>query len=410
MLLYYLLKIMVFIASKVYFRRVWFYNRQRIPPNKRAIFAGNHPSAFLDAIVPTSNLPQVFYFLVRGDIYGNKLVRNLLFAMHTLPIFRFRDGFERMRGNQQTFDRAYRILERGKNPLLLMAEGGNSERKRLLPLRKGAARLAFGAYEATGIEDLVLVPYGVNYTDVQRFRSVAMFSYGEPLYLKDYLEAYRENPRKTVVELTRDLERNMRREMVQIDRDEDEAWANPLLDIAREGEGKTGALEREFARVQCINEMEPAAREACQEALQRYQQLMTSTGLRTFVEKQPKPFVLYGLAYFMGAVPFGLAWLLNAPPLLFTHWLIRKLVPSPVFFPSIRFTAAMFVWLGYWILGCLVVGVLGCLVVGILGFLALPFFEGFAKWRDAWRLRQIDAEKREEIRIAREELLRFLKN
>lgn len=285
-MLYHLLKVLVFIASKVYFRQLWFYNRDRIPENRRAIFAGNHPSAFLDAILPASHHPWIFYFLVRGDIFRNQFIRRLLFSMHTLPIFRFRDGFERMRGNQETFDRSYALLARGKNPLTLMAEGGNSERKRLLPLQKGAARLAFGAFDASGTEDICLIPYGVNYSNVQRFRSVAMISYGEPLFLKDYLDAYRENPRKAVGQLTHDLERNMRREIVQIDRDEDEVWANPLLDIAREEEGKAGALDRELARAKRINEMSPEEKEACQAALRHYQALLSEAGLRTF---HPKP-------------------------------------------------------------------------------------------------------------------------
>ncbi|MBK8490842.1 MAG: hypothetical protein IPL49_08090 [Saprospirales bacterium] len=299
-----------------------------------------------------------------------------------------------------------------------MAEGGNSERKRLLPLQKGAARLAFGAYEATGVEDLALVPYGVNYSNVWRFRSVAMYSFGEPLFLKDYLDAYREDPRKTVVQLTHDLERNMRREVVQIDGDEDEVWANPLLDIAREGEGETGALDRELARVRRINSMTSEEKEACQRALERYKKLLSEAGLRRF-DPHGKADLLSGIGYLAGFLPFCLAWLLNAPPLLFTHWLIRKLVPSPVFFPSIRLTAGIFIWLGYFIalsaLSAVALAkadfsalILPFILFPLLGYYSLPFFEGFANWLDAWRLHQMDAEKREEIGSAREELFFFL--
>ena len=416
-MLYHLLKVLVFIASKVYFQRLWFYNRERIPENRRTIFTGNHPSAFLDAVLPASHLPGAFYFLVRGDIFGNRYVRRLLFTMHTLPIFRFRDGFERMRGNQDTFDRSYALLARGRNPISLMAEGGNSERKRLLPLQKGAARLAFGAFDAHGVEDICLVPYGVNYSNIPRFRSVAMISYGEPLYLKDYLDAYLEDPRKAISLLTQDLEKRMRREVVQIDRGEDEVWANPLLDIAREGEGKAGAHERELARAQRINTMTPQEKEACQSALDQYKKLLSEAGLRRF-DPQGKADLASGLWYLTGFLPFGLAWLLNAPPLLFTHWLIKKLVPSPIFFPSIRFTAGIFIWLGYWL--CLAVALAEAVVVGlclavalaeavVVGFWSLPFFEGFGEWRDAWRVQRMREEKRAQLQFAREELLQYIK-
>ena len=417
--LYRFLKFLIFWASKVYFRKLYFFNREKIPRDKRLIFAVNHPSAFLDAIIPAVHMSQVYYFLVRGDIYGNKWVRKLLFALHTIPIFRFRDGFRRMRNNQASFDRAYQILERGKQAMMIMAEGGNSERKQLLPLQKGAARLAFGAYEAKKLADLAIVPVGVNYTDVWRFRSDVMVSFGDPLFIADYLDAYGENPRKTVTQLTRDLEKAMRREVVQIDRAEDERWANPLLDIAREGEGQEGALDREFERIARINAMAPETREACAVALKRYEKRLSDTGLRYGIHKPASAFYIKGLGYFLGTLPFGLAWLLHAPPLLFSHWLIKKMVPSPIFFPSIRFTSAMFIWLFYWIaLSALsavalakadfIALLLLWFVMLFLGFYALPFFEGFSRWRDAFRMRRLKPELKQDLHQIRAELLAYI--
>lgn len=367
-MLYLLLKPLVFIAFHVYFRRISVVGRERIPEGRPVILAGNHPSAFLDALLPATHIRPILYFLVRGDIYVNRLVRSLLFWLHTMPIFRFRDGFKRMRGNQETFDRAYRILARRKNPVLIMAEGGNSERKRLLPLQKGAARLAFGAYEAKGLEDLVIVPFGVNYSNVWRFRSDAMLTFGEPLRLADYLERYRQDERAAVTELTRDLEREMRKLVVQIDREENEEWVNPLLDLLRDWKDKAGVLDRELALVRRINAMTEEEKEAAKAALRRFQEKGTEKAFFRW------PFWMKAL--YIAAYPvFALAWLLNAPPLVFTHWLIKRLVPSPIFFPSIRFTAGLFIYLGYFLLGCWVVGLLGCWVVGVLGFFSLPFFE-----------------------------------
>ncbi len=367
-MLYLLLKPLVYIAFHVYFRRISVEGRERIPKGRPVILAGNHPSAFLDALLPATHVRPIFYFLVRGDIYVNRLVRSLLFWLHTMPIFRFRDGFKRMRGNQETFDRAYRILARRKNPVLIMAEGGNSERKRLLPLQKGAARLAFGAYDAKGLEDLVIVPFGVNYSNVWRFRSDAMLTFGEPLRLADYLERYRQDERRAVTELTRDLEREMRKIVVQVDRAEDEEWVNPLLDILRDWKDKAGVLDRELALVRRINAMTDGEKEAAKAALRRYQEKPR--------EKAFFRWPLWKKALYIAASPvFALAWLLNAPPLVFTNWLIKRLVPSPIFFPSIRFTAGLFIYLGYFLLGCWVVGLLGGLVVGLLGYFSLPFFE-----------------------------------
>lgn len=397
---------MVFLAFRVYFRRIHIFHRERIPEGRPVILAGNHPSAFMDAILPASNTRPAYYFLVRGDIYTNRFIRRVLFGLHTLPIFRFRDGFRRMRGNQETFDRCYRILERRKNPVLIMAEGANSERKRLLPLQKGAARLAFGAYEAKKMEDLVIVPFGVNYSNVWRFRSDALLAFGEPLCLADYLEGYRQDERRAVTELTRDLEREMRKIVVQIDREEDEEWVNPLLDILREGEEEAGALEREWARVQRFNHMSSEEKEACREALHGYQQGLSEAGLKKF-HPGMKANPVAGIWYLAATPVFALAWLLNAPPVFFTHWLIKRLVPSPVFFPSIRFTAGLFIYLGYFIAGGLLLGWSGCLVVGGLGFGALPFFEGFKRWRELRKAEALPLEIRHELAARRKIINRY---
>lgn len=405
-MLYLLLKPLVFIAFHVYFRRISIVGRERIPKGRPVILAGNHPSAFLDALLPTTHIRPILYFMVRGDIYVNRLVRTILFWLHTMPIFRFRDGFKRMRGNQETFERAYRILARRKNPVLIMAEGGNSERKRLLPLQKGAAKLAFGAYEAKGLEDLVIVPFGVNYTNVWRFRSDAMLAFGEPLRLADYLERYRQDERRAVTELTRDLEREMRKIVVQIDREEDEEWVNPLLDIWREGEERTGALERELARVRHINSMSMEEKEQCREALRVYHRKISEAGLKKFYpEARANPAA--GIWYLAAAPVFALAWLLNAPPVFFTHWLIKRLVPSPIFFPSIRFTAGLFIYVGYFLVGCWVVGLLGCWVIGVLGFGALPFFEGVGRWREARKALALPEETRQGLIGHREIMNRY---
>ena len=425
-MLYRILKVLVGLALGVYFRRIDVYHRERVPEGRPVILAGNHPSAFLDAMIPAVRLRQILYFLVRGDIYGNRLVRKLLFAMHTLPIFRFRDGFKRMRANQETFDRCYQILDGRKHPVLIMAEGGNSERKRLLPLQKGAARLAFGAKDARGLDDLVIVPFGINYTNVWRFRSQAMLDFGEPLYLKDYLEVYSVNPRAAVTQLTRDLEHHMRQIVVQIDDPDDEAWANPLLDIAREGEGSEGALDREFDRVRRINHMTPEEKEACKAAVSHYQSLLSKAGLKTFhpasltspyppmAEKAGRiPHPAPRISHLASRILFSLAWLLNAPPILFTHWLIKKLVPSPIFFPSIRLSAGIFIWLGYWL--CFAVALakaswgwlLLWVLIPILGWYSLPFFEGFSEWRNMQKVLGLKEEERNEILAAREKLLTF---
>ncbi len=46
--------------------------------------------------------PKDLPFLVRGDIFNNPVLLPLLRSTNQIPIFRFRDGFSKLRENSQT--------------------------------------------------------------------------------------------------------------------------------------------------------------------------------------------------------------------------------------------------------------------------------------------------------------------
>ena len=201
--LYFFLSILI----RFYFRQWQIANYKNIPHKGPVIFAANHQNAFLDALVILFSQPRNVYYLVRANIFENPTARFWLESLRMLPIYRVRDGLRSVAKNDEIIDRCVRILSRGRAPLTIFAEGNHNLRRSLRPLQKGIARIAFATMEANNFElDLAVVPIGLNYGRHTRFRSDMFVYYGDPIYVKDYVSLYKENPNKAYTQLISDLE------------------------------------------------------------------------------------------------------------------------------------------------------------------------------------------------------------
>ena len=70
------------------------------------------------------------------------------------------------------------------------------------------------------MEDLQIIPIGVNYTDSNAFRSELMIEVGEAIQMRDYLATYRDNGQRAIRELTDELARRLAQHLIIIDRPE----------------------------------------------------------------------------------------------------------------------------------------------------------------------------------------------
>ena len=134
--------------------------KEKIPLDKPLLLSCNHPMAFTEACLLACFLDRPLYFLVRGDVFNSKS-NWFLEKTHQIPIYRFRDGFSNMRRNASSFAWAHQALSDGK-AILIFSEGNTKLQKKLSPLQKGLASLAFGAYEEKDVQGLVIVPIGIN--------------------------------------------------------------------------------------------------------------------------------------------------------------------------------------------------------------------------------------------------------
>ena len=143
------------------------------------LVCANHPSALVDSLVIQAAFPRIIHPLARSGLFKNPLLWPVLKTIQAVPIFRRQDAGSDPTKNQDSFARCYEMLAKGE-VLLIFPEGESHSLPGMIGFKTGAARIALGALERTG-KPPVILPVGLNYTDVGRFRSSVLVKFGRPV-------------------------------------------------------------------------------------------------------------------------------------------------------------------------------------------------------------------------------------
>jgi len=207
--------------NNVFYRKVIVLGRENINPDHHIIFAPNHQNALMDALAVlfTNNGHNVF--LARADIFKKKTIAAILYFLKILPVYRIRDGFSSLKGNDDIFTKTIDVLK-NKNGLVILPEGDHAGFRRLRQLKKGICRVAFQADEATGFNlKIKIIPVGLEYSNYTRYRQVLTVAYGKPIEVSEFHKLYQESPERALNELRSKLSAEMKNNMVNIDSEED---------------------------------------------------------------------------------------------------------------------------------------------------------------------------------------------
>lgn len=205
---------------------------EQLDPTKTYIFTPNHQGALIDAMA-ILGMKQRWQpvFLARADIFKNPRVACILYYLKILPIFRIRDGYESLSNNDRVFQKTLDVL-RCRNGLVMLPEGNHGGFKRLRPLKKGVARIAFRAIQAMPEgPEIQIVPVGLDYSNYVNARSHLLVRLGKPFGLEPYMDLYRQNPALAYNALLDDLGQRMRAEMIHIETEEHYAAYMRLLEL-----------------------------------------------------------------------------------------------------------------------------------------------------------------------------------
>lgn len=185
--LYDLLKPIVAVGLRWYYRRLSVTGMERVPRDGPILLAVNHPNALVDALAVGVSVPRSVGFTAKATLFANPLAARALSTAGVVPLRRAAD--EAAAGaaaaadpsrNSASFDAVAHALARGA-AIVVFPEGKSHDDPRLAPLRTGLARMALHAAHTFGVRGLRIVPIGLLFEQKEQPRSRVLLQVGEAI-------------------------------------------------------------------------------------------------------------------------------------------------------------------------------------------------------------------------------------
>lgn len=367
-MIWHTLRFLLTFLLPAFYKRIQAKNIDFLKVKQPVIIAMNHPNAFTDPIYITYlAYPQRLSFLARGDAFKPGLITFLLEKIGIVPIFRIQDGGkEGLKKNEEAYQRVNYLL--GNNSkIIVFAEGLCIQERRLRPLKKGVARMVFGAYEALQNDQLLVIPVGVNYSKPDKFRSTIFYNVGEAIPVKDFMAEYKDNPARTYNTFLQELEPKMKALITHIDSKENDELVYQVEELCKkdwlnERQLNFKNLADDFEILQLLTEKinqtarnNPGLLEEIKPLAKQYFQNLKSNKLKDWLinPKQNKRvnYVHLCLRYLvlLAGLPIYLIGLIgNYFPFILTHLITKKSIKAVEFYSSIAIGVGMFIfWINY---------------------------------------------------------------
>ena len=393
----------------LYYRRKKVAGKKRVPRDRPVIFASNHQNGLMDPLAVIFALHRPIVYFARADIFKKKMVARMLYFLKILPVYRPRDGFRSVEKNREMFGEAVEVLQKGK-AIGILPEGNHVGQKHLRPLRKGTARMAFQAEEASGFSlGLCIVPAGIDYSEYFRAGSDLLIVMGEPLPVSRYKELYLENAPRAIAQLTSDLAESLKKVMLHIEPQEAYDTIHAAAEISfraimKKKRIKPGLYQEFMLKQKLIgglkdlflkdDERAIGLKEMITEYLNRLHSLKLEDSI---IRKGNRPFLrVFTQAFLMTLLLplFLYGAITNIIPFLLPSRLAR-LVRDPHLKISVSFGAALFIFILWYLLYVLVslfipvppfLKTIFLMSLPLSGWFSFYYYKFFLKMKGKWRL------------------------
>src|SRR5713101_5408055 len=207
--LYHAIRWILGLALGFYFRRIERFHADRVPVVGPVLFTSNHPNSLTDSFVIGAAVQRKVNFVATVQLFRFKPVKWLLTQCGVIPINRVKDDPRAMRTIADTFEAAFRVLERGE-AVGIFPEGITYDDSQLKEIKSGAARMALELEQRHGGKlGLQVVPVGLTFSAKEIYRSDALVNFGEPIRAAAFLDGYAERRKECINRLTAEIERRI---------------------------------------------------------------------------------------------------------------------------------------------------------------------------------------------------------
>jgi len=383
------LKIVVKKVLHLYYRKFEVHGFEQIPDNVPLIFTPNHQGTFMDAILTICGTNLHIASLSRADIFKNPLAKKLLNAFMMIPIYRPRDKVDIQKKNEQVFNACSAFLQK-KGAFIIFPEGNNGLEWHLRTLKKGCARLAFGAEVNNQFNlNLHIIPVGIQYSKHSGFRSNILVSYAKPIRVADYETVYKHNTAKGINQLMKAIRSGIQENILHfpsIENYDAQVMALRILqnDAAKKKQHKKisqlQVLETDqnyVSKLTSLKQNNLPAYETLIKQLNTYINLLKQHNLKDKTLSQNKSIGIL-FVQFLGLFFLCLVWLwavFNCGLAYVVNWFLMFKMGLSIFFTgAIKFTLGLFVSSFLFLIQAIVVAFLfKSIFIGFLYFVSLPF-------------------------------------
>ena len=336
---------------------------ERIPKDGAVIFAPNHTGALMDALVILAMDRRPKVFVMRADLFKNKKLAKVFSFCKIMPIMRMRDGFDEVKKNNETIEKAVEVL-RDKVPFCIFPEGTHQTKYSTLPLAKGIFRIALQAHDLMPDMPLYIVPVGVRYGSFFRFRSSARVQIGNPINIGEFIAEHGEYTTQEQMNHMRDcLQQRMQESIFYIPNDEDyDATYEICAAVVRKQEhhlindeeyGKLRGIDAHFAANNMTVKHLGYLKKANPELATRLVKLGNEASeirkadqisLKSVSVKYPLLSRILKILVMLVVLPYSLVAALFNSPILLACNLIFKMFKDQAFRNSVRYVMNLVVW------------------------------------------------------------------
>lgn len=353
----------VAIGERVFYKKVQVTGLENILKDKPIIFASNHQNAFMDPVLIAVHLTKPTYYLVRADVFKKPLVAKIFDSINMMPVYRERDGVNTKEANLGVFDRCYDILQKNR-PIIIFPEGNHGRLKTLRPLKKGFARIAYGAEEKHGKDiDVQIIPVGLNYSDHYNMGAELLINFKKPIRTSDYLTET-ENPVQ-INALRKKLQQEMSNAIIDIQAKEYYHTIHELM-MMFEGElvDSEVSLQKKFnAQKSFISNaeayFEKHPNESIEDEVVAFKEGVYNKGLRYWLfskSKHSTALSVIGLILFAPIHLYGM--INNYLPYHIPRWFATTKMKDPQFQSSMKMAMGVVLFFLFWLVQTILVAIL----------------------------------------------------
>ena len=201
------LQALAIISLNIYYRKIVYINRSNLRAKGPLMNVSNHMNTGLDPLFSLMYSRETCNVLANYGLFKNPISGAILRRLFCIPIQRIQDVAPgETPQNEDAFKACDEHLQAGGS-IYIAPEGTSYAERHIRECKTGTARIVFSAEAKNNFAlDLRILPVGITYYDGLKFGTDVVVEVGEPFSADSYANAYAENPRQAVNDLTQDIE------------------------------------------------------------------------------------------------------------------------------------------------------------------------------------------------------------